>query len=116
MPSGGRAHVLVLDDPSAEAAERLAAAANAGGHVALTGGSTPRAAYERLAAMDVDWSRCTLWFGDERCVPPEHDLSNFGMAKKALFDRISAAPDVRRMRGELGPQAGADQYEQELRT
>ena len=61
---------LVLEDPAGETAERLAAAASAGGQIALTGGSTARPAYERLAAMEVDWSRCTLWFGDERCVPP----------------------------------------------
>ena len=47
---------LVLKDPAAAAAERLAAAANAGGHVVLTGGSTPRVAYERLSRINVDWS------------------------------------------------------------
>jgi 6-phosphogluconolactonase len=107
---------LVLDDPAEECARRLAAAASDGAHIALTGGSTPRRAYERVAAMDVDWSGATLWFGDERCVPPDDELSNYGMAKAALLDRIAgAAPTVKRMRGEDGPNAGADDYERELR-
>ena len=106
---------LVLDDPSAAAAERLAAAIGEGGHIALTGGSSPRAAYELLASMEVDWTRCTLWFGDERCVPPDDALSNYGMVRAALLDRLSGdAPEVRRIEGELGPHAGADAYEQAL--
>ena len=108
---------LVLDDPAAAAAERIAAVASGGGHVALTGGSTPRAAYERLAGMDVDWSGCTLWFGDERCVPADHEHSNYGMARAALLDRlVRPVPAVRRMAGELGPQRGADAYADELRA
>jgi 6-phosphogluconolactonase len=107
---------LVLDDPAEECAGRLAAAAAEGAHIALTGGSTPRRCYERLAEMDVDWAGATLWFGDERCVAPDDELSNYGMAKAALLDRIGdAAPAVRRMRGEEGPHAGADDYERELR-
>lgn len=107
---------LVLKDPAAAAAERLAAAANAGGQIVLAGGSTPRVAYERLAMMDVDWSACTLWFGDERCVPPGDENSNFGMAREALVDRLpGAAPNVRRIAGERGPGEAASAYERELR-
>lgn len=107
---------LVLDDPVGETAERLAAAASAGGQIALTGGSTARLAYERLAPAEVDWSRCTLWFGDERCVPPGDEDSNYGMFRESLLDRLRGkAPDVRRIPGELGPDAGAAAYEQELR-
>ena len=107
---------LVLEDPSGAAAERIAAVAGAGGHVALTGGSTPRAAYERAAAMDVDWSAATLWFGDERCVAPDDPRSNYGMAKSALLDRLSGPqPIVHRMEGERGPHEAAEAYEQELR-
>jgi 6-phosphogluconolactonase len=110
---------LVLDDPAEECARRLAEAASAGAHIALTGGSTPKLAYELLSEMDVDWSGATLWFGGERCVPPDDELSNYGMANAALLDRIAGAdeggPAVRRMRGEEGPSAGADDYERELR-
>jgi 6-phosphogluconolactonase len=107
---------LVLEDPVGEAAERLAAAANAGVQIVLTGGSTARLAYERLAAMEVDWSRCTLWFGDERCVPPADERSNFGMVRKSLLERLpDPPPDVRRMRGELGPEEGAAAYARKLR-
>jgi 6-phosphogluconolactonase len=110
--------VLVLDDPAAEAAERLAAAADAGGHIALSGGSTPRRAYEQAAELEADWSHATLWFGDERCVPPDHEHSNFGMARRALLNRIGGgaeAPEVRRMEGEKGPEDGAAAYEDALR-
>ena len=110
--------LIVLDDPAAEAAERLAAAADAGGHVALAGGSTPRRAYERAAELEADWSRATLWFGDERCVPPDHEHSNYGLARRALLSRLGSgadAPQVRRMEGERGPADGADAYEEALR-
>jgi 6-phosphogluconolactonase len=111
-----RGEPVVVDDPAAEAAERLVAAAEAGAHIALAGGSTPRAAYERAAALGADWSRATLWFGDERCVPPDHEHSNYGMAKRALLDRIEGDPPaVRRIPGELGHVEAADAYERELR-
>jgi 6-phosphogluconolactonase len=80
----------------------------------LTGGSTPRAAYERCAALGADWSGASFWFGDERCVPPDHEQSNYGMAEKALLGRIQPAA-VYRMRGELGPEEGARDYERQLR-
>jgi 6-phosphogluconolactonase len=102
----------VLDDPAGVLAERLVAAAERGGHIALTGGSSPRDAYARAAAMDADWSRSVLWFGDDRCVPPEDERSNYGMAKAALLDRVNA--DVRRIEGELGPDVAADRYESAL--
>ena len=81
----------------------------------VTGGSTPRAAYERAAALLDDWSAVELWFGDERCVPPDHEHSNYGMVKAALLDRIEGrAPGVHRMQGELGPGEGAARYEEEI--
>jgi 6-phosphogluconolactonase len=66
--------------------------------------------------MDLDWSLCTLWFGDERCVPPDDARSNYGLVRAALLDRLTGgAPAVRRIPGELGPDAGAAAYEQTLR-
>jgi len=56
-----------------------------------------------------------LWWGDERCVPPEDELSNFGMAKSSLIDLLAEPPAaVHRIRGELGPDEGAAQYAEEL--
>jgi 6-phosphogluconolactonase len=104
------ADIRVLDDPAQAAAELLTAAS---GHVALTGGSTPKAAYERTAGMREDWSGVDLWFTDERCVPPDHEHSNFGMVERSLLSRIEGAT-VHRMRGELGPEDGATAYENEL--
>jgi len=96
-------------------AERLAAAARAGGHVVLTGGTTPKRAYELTAELEQDWSRVELWWGDERCAPADDENSNYNMARVALIDRVSGAPAaVHRMRGELGRDAGAQQYEEEL--
>jgi 6-phosphogluconolactonase len=104
------ADIRVLDDPAKEAADMLVAAS---GHVALTGGSTPRFAYERAADLRDDWSGVDFWFTDERCVPPDHEHSNFGMADRALLSRAEGAT-VHRMRGELGPEDGASAYENEL--
>jgi 6-phosphogluconolactonase len=104
------ADIRVTDDPAQAAAELLA---SAGGHVAITGGSTPRLAYERAAELRDDWSGVDFWFTDERCVPPDHEHSNFGMAERALLSRADGAT-VHRMRGELGHQDGATAYENEL--
>jgi 6-phosphogluconolactonase len=100
----------VIDDPAGAAADLLVAAS---GHVVLTGGSTPRNAYERAAAQRPDWSGVDVWFTDERCVPPDHEQSNFRMVSVALLDRVEGAT-VHRMQGELGPQDGAAAYEREL--
>jgi 6-phosphogluconolactonase len=63
--------------------------------------------------MRPDWSGVDLWFTDERCVPPDHEHSNFRMAEQALLSKIQGAT-VHRMRGELGPDDGAAAYENEL--
>jgi 6-phosphogluconolactonase len=101
----------VLDDPAQAAAELLA---EASGHVVLTGGSTPQAAYERVAELRSDWSGAELWFTDERCVAPDHEQSNYRMAERALLERVEGAR-AHRMKGELGPREGAADYEDQLR-
>jgi 6-phosphogluconolactonase len=105
-------------DPAAACAEMIVDAVTKGGHLVLAGGSTPRVAYELAAARCPDWSAATLWFGDERCVGPEDEPANFAMVKDALLDRVphERAPRVRRIRGELGPTAAADDYERRLRS
>ena len=105
--------IVVAEDPARAVAERLATVARRGGHVVLTGGSTPRIAYELAATLESDWTAVEFWWGDERCVPPDDERSNYGMAKKALLDHVSPGA-VHRMHGELGPDRGAAQYEEEL--
>jgi 6-phosphogluconolactonase len=103
----------VLDDPAAVVADMLCEAAAAGGHIVLTGGSSPARAYELAADRGVDWSGATLWFGDERCVPPADERSNYAMAHQTLLSRVSA--EAIRMEGELGPDPGAGNYEAKIR-
>jgi 6-phosphogluconolactonase len=98
-------------------AERLVDRARAGGSIVLTGGSTPRRAYELAAGLEPDWNATELWWGDERCVPPADERSNYSMAKAALLDRVDTdSRGVHRMRGELGREAGAAAYELELQS
>ena len=109
------AEIVIADDPAAVVADMLAAQAREGGAVVLTGGTTPERAYELAAELNPDWSRTEVWWGDERCVPPDDDRSNYGMAKRALLDRLDVQPSaVHRMRGELGRDAGAQEYDREL--
>ena len=89
--------------------------------LALAGGSTPRAAYSRLATRDsgleLDWRRVHVLWGDERCVPPDDPRSNYRMAKEALLDRVPIPPDqIHRIRGEDDPERAAAEYERELRA
>lgn len=108
--------IVRVEDVAAAAAERIAARVQAGGSIALSGGSTPRAAHEKVAGVDLDWSKTSLWFGDDRAVAPEHEHSNYKMAKESLLDRIEGpAPEVHRIRGELGADEAAEDYEAQLR-
>lgn len=110
--------ITVVDTASEAAhlvAARLGEQAQNGGSIVLTGGSTPRHAYEIAAEQQHDWSRVELWWGDERCVPPDDNRSNYGMAKAALLDRLEGAPAaVHRMQGELGRDGGVAEYKHEL--
>ena len=85
--------------------------------LALAGGSTPRALHEHLARLpDLPWGRVAIYFGNERCVPPDHDDSNYRMARESLLDRVPIDPTrVHRMRGEWPDRdAAARAYEEEL--
>lgn len=110
-------HIEVVEDVAGAAAQRIAAAVRAGGHIALSGGSTPRAAHERVAAVDdLDWSATTLWFGDERIVAADHEHSNYAMARASLLDRIEGPqPTVHRVEGERTATEAAQRYEARLR-
>jgi len=90
-------------------------------HVALSGGSTPRALYRRLAKAPyrgaIPWDAVRFFFGDERCVPPGDERSNFRMARETLFEPLRIAPRrVFRMRGEDDPARAARDYERLLRA
>ena len=112
--------IEVVDDPGRACSAMLVGVAAGGGHIVLTGGSTPRAAYgefvDAVDAVGIDVSACTMWFGDERCVPPEDELSNYSMANEAMFSRLGNArlPTIHRVKAELGPDAGAEDYERVL--
>ena len=96
-----------------EAAEALAARGVF--RIALSGGNTPRPVYHAMAASGADWTRWEITFGDERCVPPESDQSNYRMAKEALFDFAGIpAENILRMHGEDEPAAAAAAYERDL--
>ncbi len=58
-------------------------------HIALAGGNTPRPLYRRLADQpEIEWEQWLIWFGDERCVPPDSLESNYLMARQTLLDRV----------------------------
>jgi 6-phosphogluconate dehydrogenase len=87
--------------------------------LALAGGSTPRRLYELLSKPPfvdrIDWSRTHVFWGDERCVPPDHTESNYRMARDALLDRVPIpSENVHRMRGEDDPERAAEAYERLL--
>jgi 6-phosphogluconolactonase len=83
--------------------------------IALSGGNTPRPVYARLAGLRLDWSRVLVFFGDERCVPPDDPRSNYRMARETLLEHVPIPPEnVHRMRGEDPPRAAAEAYADEF--
>jgi 6-phosphogluconolactonase len=111
--------IQVVEDPAKTCAEMLSQAVSSGGQVALTGGSTPERAYQLAAEHHAaSWAGANLWFSDDRCVPPDHDLSNFRLVKEALLDPLEVGgvevAFCRRILGERGPDEGALEYEREL--
>jgi len=87
--------------------------------ISLSGGSTPRRLYQLLAspayAEGMAWDRWHIFWGDERCVPPEHTDSNYRLAKETLLDRAPIPPEsIHRIQAELAPETAAAEYEQQL--
>ncbi len=85
----------------------------------LAGGNTPRELYSLLASDSyrslIDWSRVSLFWSDERCVPPDDPASNYSMARETLISRVPVAPNsVHRMRGELPPEEAATLYTEQI--
>jgi 6-phosphogluconolactonase len=85
--------------------------------IALSGGNTPRPVYVEVAktGRDLPWNKVLITFGDERCVPPENEQSNYRMARESLFGP-AAIPEgsILRMRGEIEPETAAREYEAQL--
>ncbi len=106
-------HVLETPEEAFEAAaDELVAAARAGGTLALSGGSTPPRAFMLAARAEPDWSSARIYFGDERAVPPDDELSNYRLAKEFLLERLERTPrEVHRIEGELGAGEAARRYE-----
>lgn len=109
------------------AARKFVSAANTAMHlrgefvVALSGGATPRSVYARLAAepyaSGLDWSRVQVLWGDERCVPPDHEASNYRMARETLLDTVPVREaNVHRINGEDDPAEAAAGYQRALRA
>lgn len=86
--------------------------------VALSGGTSPVPLFELLRARDwahrIPWDRITFFWADERCVGPENEDSNYGMARKELLSHVSAT-HFYRIRGEFPPEEAAQRYERQLR-
>lgn len=87
--------------------------------VALSGGTTPQMLYQLLATEPfserVDWSRTQVFWGDERCVPPDNDESNYLKADLALLSHIPLpAENIHRVQAELPPEQAAENYEETL--
>jgi 6-phosphogluconolactonase len=85
--------------------------------IALSGGNTPRPVYAEVARLgrDLPWEKFVITFGDERCVPPEDEQSNYRMARETLLSAANVPPEsVLRMRGELDPPIAAQEYQDAL--
>ena len=120
-------HVVSTAEEASQATARFVAglaerssAARGRFTIALSGGSTPRRLYQILAsppyAGGTAWDRWHVFWGDERCVPPDHADSNYRMAREALIDHVPIPDDqIHRMRGEAVPREAAEEYEAAVR-
>lgn len=84
--------------------------------VALSGGSTPKAIYQRIIQVsDLDWSKVFLFWNDERAVPPDHPESNYGNAMKYFSQLPIPSHQIFRMKAENNLVANAQEYEEKIR-
>ena len=112
--------IEIVDDPARACAAMMITAAVGGGQIVLTGGSTPKLAYQEFVdavkSVGLDLSRTTFWLGDERCVGPDDERANYRMIEESLLDALAGPtqPTMHRIQGELGPDRGADDYQRVL--
>ena len=89
-------------------------------HMALSGGSTPKLLFQTLSSTysdNINWNNLHVYWVDDRCVPPDHPESNYGMTKATLFDLVSIPPEnIHRMIGEANPETEAKRYSNMLLT
>ena len=88
-------------------------------HIALSGGSTPKISFRLLAQPryrnKINWKRLHVYWGDERCVPPDHPESNYGMTRENLLQYIEIPEsNIHRIKGELVPDQAANSYSREI--
>lgn len=111
---GFEIEVFPEDTYPEDAARRVARALPGGGSFVITGGGTAENIFPHLAGKKDDWSGVEIVFSDERVVPPDHEESNYGMAKRLFLD--AAEPGhVHRVKGELEAEEAAAAYEHEIR-
>ena len=111
---------IILDDPQAVAAAAARHVLEIAGQaietrdhfrIVLAGGSTPQACYQLLAGSDADWSRWSVAYGDERCLPADHPERNSRMASQAWLERVAIPPQQHYpIPAELGAADGAEVY------
>jgi 6-phosphogluconolactonase len=132
MPQTLKIETIVAPDTDALAAlaaqhfveiAEAAVAARGRARIAISGGSTPKAAFKLLAdpaepwLKRMPWQKLELFWVDERCVPPDHPDSNYRMTREAMLDHVPLPPEqVYRMEGELVPEVAAAHYESLLRN
>jgi len=118
-----------LEELSRAAARKFVELACANGNagysfaVALSGGSTPKRLYELLADENepyraaVDWRKINFFWGDERCVAPDADESNYRMANEHLLEPLGISEaKIHRFKSELDAQTAAADYDRFLRV
>jgi 6-phosphogluconolactonase len=125
-----QASVLIFDSPEAAAdgcADRILDLLNqarrdrGGAAIALSGGSTPRLMFQTMAKRSFDWREIQIFQVDERCVPPDHTLSNFRMMRESLLDAAGIIESnqeesqIHRIRGESTPEEAARLYVDDIR-
>lgn len=98
-----------------EELEKLVKNSNENFSIALSGGSTPEIIYKELGenySDKIDWTKINFYWGDERCVPPTSDESNFKLVKENLFDKINIPDEnIFRIKGEANPETETERYE-----
>ncbi|MGF1742336.1 6-phosphogluconolactonase [Vibrio profundum] len=88
-------------------------------HISLSGGSTPKMLFKRLAEQDfansIQWQNLHFWWGDERCVAPDDSESNYGEANTLLFSKVAIPADnIHRILGEKEPNGEAERFAKEM--